>query len=382
MSGHAGESRRRSSPTTPGRTGTTRRSGSCARSATGRPPVVPEWEALREAAAGIKAHTLSRLADYLEEFERNATANGSQGPLGSRCRRAQRRSCSASCAEHGVKRLVKTKSMLTEECHLNPYLEAHGIEVDDTDLGERIVQLRKEPPSHIVLPAIHIKKEEIGELFHKQLGTEKGRDRSEVSDRGGARPLAAEIHGGRRGTDRRQLRDRRDRRLRRLHQRRQRRSGRPAAEAAHRLHGNREAIPRAKDLAIFLRLLARSATGQPITTYSSHFHGPCRGGELHIVLVDNGRSSILGATISPLAQLHSLRRVHEHLPGLSPQRRTQLRIHDARADRFDSVAAARSEAVRQPAVRLQPVRLVHRCLPGEDRSASPVVRLPAGVGDA
>ena len=73
-----------------------------------------------------------------------------------------------------MKRLVKSKSMLTEECHLNPYLERHGIEVVDTDLGERIVQLRGEPPSHIVLPAIHIRKEEVGECFHEHLGTPAG----------------------------------------------------------------------------------------------------------------------------------------------------------------------------------------------------------------
>ena len=72
------------------------------------------------------------------------------------------------------RRVVKSKSMLTEECHLNPYLERHGIEVTDTDLGERIVQLRDEPPSHIVLPAIHIRKEEVGELFHTHLGTRAG----------------------------------------------------------------------------------------------------------------------------------------------------------------------------------------------------------------
>ena len=69
---------------------------------------------------------------------------------------------------------MKSKSMLTEECHLNPYLEVRGIEVTDTDLGERIVQLRHEPPSHIVLPAIHLKKEDIGKLFHEKLGTTKG----------------------------------------------------------------------------------------------------------------------------------------------------------------------------------------------------------------
>jgi hypothetical protein len=79
-------------------------------------------------------------------------------------------------AKHGVKKVVKSKSMLTEECHLNPYLEQHGIEVVDTDLGERIVQLRKEPPSHIVLPAIHLKKEEIGETFHEHRGTPAGEE--------------------------------------------------------------------------------------------------------------------------------------------------------------------------------------------------------------
>ena len=79
--------------------------------------------------------------------------------------------------------------MLTEECHLNPFLERHGIEVVDTDLGERIVQLRDEPPSHIVLPAIHIKKEDVGELFHEQLGTEKGAtDPTYLAEAGAAAP--------------------------------------------------------------------------------------------------------------------------------------------------------------------------------------------------
>jgi L-lactate dehydrogenase complex protein LldF len=76
--------------------------------------------------------------------------------------------------QHNETRLVKSKSMLTEECHLNEYLKTNGIEVIDTDLGERIVQLADEPPSHIVLPCIHWKKEEIGELFHQQLGTPEG----------------------------------------------------------------------------------------------------------------------------------------------------------------------------------------------------------------
>src|SRR5690606_2354505 len=74
----------------------------------------------------------------------------------------------------GIKQMVKSKSMLTEECHLNEYLLERGVEVINSDLGEYIQQLAKEPPSHIVLPCIHKRKEEIGELFHEHLGSEKG----------------------------------------------------------------------------------------------------------------------------------------------------------------------------------------------------------------
>lgn len=118
---------------------------------------VPEWEQLRELASQIKDHTLSNLDDYLLEFEKNAKSNGVKVHW------------AADAAEHNeiilrimqendVERVVKSKSMLTEECHLNPFLIDNGISVVDTDLGERIVQFRNEPPSHIVLPAIHLKK--------------------------------------------------------------------------------------------------------------------------------------------------------------------------------------------------------------------------------
>ncbi len=134
---------------------------------------LPEWEQLRETAAQIKAHTMSRLADYLEQFEAQATARGA---IVHWARHAEEHNqiVLEILQKHGVRRLVKSKSMLTEECHLNPYLERHGIAVVDTDLGERIVQLAGEAPSHIVLPAIHKKKEDVGELFHQHLHTEKG----------------------------------------------------------------------------------------------------------------------------------------------------------------------------------------------------------------
>jgi L-lactate dehydrogenase complex protein LldF len=253
---------------------------------------VPDWEALRDAAAGIKAHTLSRIADYVEEFERKATALGAHVHF-ARDGADHNAIVHRILSERGVTKLVKSKSMLTEECHLNPYLEARGIEVTDTDLGERIVQLRHEPPSHIVLPAIHLKKEEIGELFHEQLGTEKGasdpkylteaarqhlRQRFLRAEAGltGVNFAIAETGGVVVCTNE---------------------GNADMGTTLPPIHiacmGVEKLVPRRQDLAVFLRLLARSATGQPVTTYTTHFHGPRPRGELHIVIVDNGRSTQL-----------------------------------------------------------------------------------------
>ena len=253
---------------------------------------VPEWEDLRQHASAIKQHTMSQLPFYLEMFEQNAKALGAQvhwaidGD-------EHNRIVHEILQRHGVRKVVKSKSMLTEECHLNPFLEQHGIEVVDTDLGEWIVQLRQEPPSHIVLPAIHIKKEEVGECFHEHIGTEKGasdpsyltesarnhlRARFCAADAGitGVNFAIAETGGFVVCTNE---------------------GNADLGVSLPKLHiacmGLEKLLPRASDLAVFLRLLARSATGQPITTYSSHFHGPREGCELHIVLVDNGRSEIL-----------------------------------------------------------------------------------------
>src|SRR4029077_17470893 len=114
---------------------------------------VPEWEELRSLGSQIKAHTLSRLPDYLEQFEKNATANGARVHW-ARDADEHNRIVHGILREHRVTRVVKSKAMLTEECHLNEHLEQRGIEVVDTALGERIVQFRREPPSHIVMPAI------------------------------------------------------------------------------------------------------------------------------------------------------------------------------------------------------------------------------------
>ncbi len=255
---------------------------------------LPEWETLRETAAQVKAHTISHLADYLEQFSQQAERLGAKVHW-ARDAAEHNEIVLGILRDHQVRRVVKSKSMLTEECHLNPFLERHGIEITDTDLGEWIVQLRGEPPSHIVLPAIHIKKEEVGQLFHERLGTEAGASDPPYLAAAARRKLrecflsaeagitgvnfaVAETGGFVVCTNE---------------------GNADLGVSLPKLHiacmGIEKLIPRAADLGVFLRLLARSATGQPITTYSSHFHGPRPDGQLHIVLVDNGRSDLLGS---------------------------------------------------------------------------------------
>ena len=254
---------------------------------------VPEWERLRDLASTIKRHALSRLPDLLEQFEANARQNGIVVHW------------AKDAAEHneivlgilrkrGIEAIVKSKSMLTEECGLNPFLERNGVKVVDTDLGEWIVQLREEAPSHIVLPAIHIKREEVGELFHEKLGTDEGatdptylthearrelRQRFLASAAGvtGVNFACAETGGFVVCTNEGNA---------------DLGCGLPDLHIA--CMGLEKIVPRKEDLAVFLRLLGRSATGQPVTSYTSHFHGPRdAGSELHVVIVDNGRSRML-----------------------------------------------------------------------------------------
>jgi L-lactate dehydrogenase complex protein LldF len=254
--------------------------------------LVPDWEKLRDAAAGIRAHARGRLADLLEEFERNAVARGAMVHWAVDAAE-HNQIVHRILSERGVRRVVKSKSMLTEECGLNHFLEERGIEVVDTDLGERIVQLAGEPPSHIVFPAIHRKREEIGALFHDKLGTPSGladpkalteaarvhlRERFMRAEAGitGVNFAVAETGGVVVCTNE---------------------GNADMGTSLPRLHiacmGVEKVVPRLEHLAVMLRLLARSATGQPITSYTSHFHGPMDGGELHVVVVDNGRSRLL-----------------------------------------------------------------------------------------
>lgn len=251
-----------------------------------------EWEELRNTADKIKSHTLSHLDEYLDIFEKNALARGIRVHWAKDAKEHNEIVLNILRSKD-VKMIVKSKSMLTEECHLNPYLEKNGIEVVDTDLGERIVQLRNEPPSHIVLPAIHLKKEDVGTTFEKFLKTEKGNSDPTYLTRAARAHLREKFLGA-------------DAAMTGVNFAIAETGGvvvctnegnADLGAALPKLHiacmGIEKIIPRLKDLSVFTRLLARSATGQPVTTYTSHYHGAVEGGEMHVVIVDNGRSKIL-----------------------------------------------------------------------------------------
>ena len=270
-----------------------------------RASALAEWESLRDEGAALKAYAMSHLADLLEEFERRATASGMTVHW-ARNAAEHNETVRAILRAAGARRVAKSKSMLTEECQLNPFLEADGIEVVDTDLGERIVQLAHEPPSHIVLPAIHWKKEEIGELFHRTLGTPAGesspqalaeaarvhlRDALLHADAAitGANALVAETGGVVVCTNEGNAD-----------------LGMHSAPIHIVCVGIEKVIATRDDLAVLLRLLARSATGQPITAYTTHVTAPREGARMHVVLVDNGRSARL-ADAEMRSALHCIR---------------------------------------------------------------------------
>ena len=254
---------------------------------------IPQWEALREAASQIKDHTLSNLHDYLEEFEKNAKANGIQIHWAADDKEHNEIVLSL-LQKHHITQMVKSKSMLTEECHLNHFLEEKGIEVIDSDLGERIVQLAKEPPSHIVLPCIHKKKEEIGELFHEHLGTPKGNADPQLLAEAARQHLRDTFLTRRAALTGVNFAVAETGEIVVCTNEGNADMGAHLADIHIACMGIEKIIPKRGHLSVFLRLLARSATGQPITTYSSHFAKPMPGKELHIVLVDNGRTRQLG----------------------------------------------------------------------------------------
>jgi L-lactate dehydrogenase complex protein LldF len=260
------------------------------------------WEDLRTQARAIKDETLSHLDKYLPQFVSNAEARGVQFHWAENATSANEIICGITtrCRASTV---VKSKSMTTEETHLNDALEATGLQVVETDLGEYIIQLAHETPSHIIAPAIHKTKGQIAELFTSELGSaptddvaeltrtarETLRDRFAAADVGisgvnfgiaeTGTILIVENEGNIRLT-----------------------TSLPRIHIA--VMGIEKVIPRFADVDVFLKLLPRSGTGQRLTAYQSFITGvksrPEEEGpdEVHVVLLDNGRSRMLAHPIT------------------------------------------------------------------------------------
>jgi L-lactate dehydrogenase complex protein LldF len=270
---------------------------------------LPEYEALRNQANAVKKHTIDNLDYYIEQFERNVVAHGGKVIF---CKDGAEVAdfVLGLAKERGGRLIVKSKSMTTEELDFNERLEHHGLEAVETDLGEYIIQLAHIRPFHIIAPALQMTRYDVADIFTEHLGVNESvitkqtqlarsilRDKFLAADIGvsGANFLVAdsgavvlvENEGNARLTT-----------------------------SAPKIHiavaGIEKLIPRAQDLATFLKLLGRSATGQPLTVYTSFLSGPRRGDEIdgpdefYVVLIDNGRTKLL-ADREKRQSLHCIR---------------------------------------------------------------------------
>src|SRR5215204_5621119 len=263
---------------------------------------LPNWEELRSQARAIKDEVLLHLDRYLEEFVRNAEGRGAKVHWARDAAEANTIICRLAI-EHQARVIVKSKSMTTEETHLNDALEAAGMQVVETDLGEYIIQLAEETPSHIIAPAIHKTRGQVAELFTSALGMPPTDDvaqltstaRATLRDRFASADVGisgvnfgiaetgtiviVENEGNIRLT-----------------------TSLPRTHIA--VMGIEKVVPRFSNLDVFLKLLPRSGTGQRLTTYQSFITGTKRHTtdegpeELHIVLLDNGRSRMLAHPVT------------------------------------------------------------------------------------
>jgi L-lactate dehydrogenase complex protein LldF len=261
-----------------------------------------DWEALREQGRTIRDYSLTHLDTLLEQFERNVTARGGHVHW-ARDSKEAREVILGILKDAGAKTVTKGKSMVSEEIALNPFLEANGITPIETDLGEYIIQLRDEPPSHIIAPAFHLHKEQVAETFraaHTSLPADRNLDERTslvLEARAILRAAFERADAGITGAN-----------------------FLSAAEGAAVIitnEGNGDLtrlLPKThivvtgiekvaadlNDVAALIRLLPRSAIGQDVTSYMTMMFGPRRAGEsdgpesFHVVLVDNGRSRLIG----------------------------------------------------------------------------------------
>lgn len=262
------------------------------------------FAAIRDAAAAIRQRAIDHLDVHLSEFERNATALGTVVHWAETTADVNRIVCELA-ARYGVRKAVKSKSMVTEECALNDALETAGVEVVETDLGEYILQLAKEPPSHIVAPVVHKTREQVSDLFQAKHGrarteviSELTREAREIlrphflsADMGitGANFVIAET-----GSTLIVTNEGNGRMVTSL----------PRVHVA--ITGIEKVVPTLEDVATLIRLLPRHGTAQTITNYISITSGPRRADDVegpehfHVILVDAGRSALLGSEMEAM----------------------------------------------------------------------------------
>lgn len=253
-----------------------------------------EW---REAASDVRMQVLDSLSDHLDRFSRNATRAGA---VIHRAKDSQsaREIVGDVLKDRGVEKVVKSKSMVSEEIHLNPYLEKQGIKVVETDLGEYIIQIAGEGPSHIIVPAIHKDRRQVGRLFAETLRCDYTDDPA-VLTKIARRTLREEFLSAQAGISGANFAVADSGSLVILTNEGNGRMVTTLPPLHIAVLSIEKVVPSLADLPKFMRLLPRSATGQALTTYVSLITGTRKSGEstgakeLHIVLVDNGRSRIV-----------------------------------------------------------------------------------------
>jgi L-lactate dehydrogenase complex protein LldF len=269
-----------------------------------------DWEAARQRCHEIKWEALNNLDRYLLEFEQRVKERGGHVFWAADSAEACRY-ITELAVSRGVRKMVKSKSMVAEEIHLSPALEKAGIQAIETDLGEYIVQLRNEPPYHIVTPAMHLTRKDIADLFKEKLGDVDTDDPVELVA-AARRALRRDFFSAEMGisganflvADAGMIALTTNEGNGRL------------CTSVPRIHvalaGIEKVIPRLQDLALFWPVLATAGTGQPITCYNTLIGGPRKSNEVdgpeefHVVLLDNGRTELL-ADVEQRDVLHCIR---------------------------------------------------------------------------
>jgi L-lactate dehydrogenase complex protein LldF len=252
---------------------------------------------LRDHAKQIKEHTLARLDQYLEQLEASVVRNG--GNVHWAAHASEAREIVVEIAKKaGCKHAVKSKSMTSEEVHLNPALEAAGIEVTETDFGEYIIQLAGERPSHLVAPAVHHTRESIARVLSDHLKAKVADDPPTLAMTG-RRVLREKFRQADLGISGANFAVAESGTIVLISNEGNARLTTTCPRVHIALMGIEKVIPNWTDLPVFLKLLARAATGQTLSVYTTLITGPRRPGdqdgpeEFHLVLLDNGRSKIL-----------------------------------------------------------------------------------------